>query len=111
MTTIAIQHKLRAISLPAVNLKAIYFFGVMALFLMLVFYAYSINVLTGGSYVIKNYNKEISKLQSQNNALEAGQASNGFMGNVLSRARQLNFEKTTQVEYIEVAPASLAKAK
>ncbi|HLD70712.1 MAG TPA: hypothetical protein VI937_02425 [Negativicutes bacterium] len=111
MTTIALQHKLRAITLPAVNWKAVYVLGIPALAMMLVFYAYSINKLTGGSYVIKNYHKEISQLQTENNSLEASAANSGVMGNAQARAHYLGFEKTTQVKYIEVGEGALAQAK
>ena len=111
MTTIALQHKVKAITLPAVNLKAVYVLGLGGLLLMIIFYAYAVNSLTGGSYVIKSYNKEIGKLEAQNASLEASVAAAGFMGSVQAEARYLGFEKTTQVRYIEVKEGALAKAK
>lgn len=111
MTTIALQHKLRAISLPAVNFKFVYMLAVVVLFLMLVFYVYSINTLTGGSYVIKGYNKTVDQLQQENNSLEAGFAASGFMGSAQQKARVMGFEKTTQVTYIEIMGGDLAQAR
>lgn len=111
MTTIALQHKLKSITLPVINFRAMYLIGIPALFLMLVFYIYSINALTGGSYVIKSYNKQINSLEQENNLLEAGFAASGFMGSVQDQARQLGFEKTTQVTYIEVIGNSLVRAQ
>ncbi len=111
MTTIALQHKLKTITLPAVNFRAVYLIGLTGLFLMLVFYVYSINMLTGGSYVIKNYNATFSQLQQENATLEANFAASGFMGQAQQKARQLGFEKTTQVTYIEVVGGGLARAK
>lgn len=111
MTTIALQHKLKSVALPAVNWRAVYLLGIPALFLMLVFYAYSINKLTGGSYAIKDYNRQISRLEAENNSLEANAAASFVMGSAETRASQLGFEKTTQVTYIEIAPAALASAK
>lgn len=111
MTTIALQYKLKAISLPAVNYKFVYMFAIAILFLMLGFYVYSINTLTGGSYVIKGYNKTIDQLQQENNSLEAGFAASGFMGFAQQKARELGFEKTTQVTYIEIVGGGLAQAR
>ncbi len=111
MTTIALQHKLKSATLPAVNLRMVYLIGIPMLFLMLVFYIYSINVLTGGSYVIKNYNKQIAALQDENAALQTRFAASDFMGMVQSKAGGLGFEKTAQVTYIEVIGNALAQAK
>lgn len=111
MTTIALQHKVKAITLPTVNFKAVYAFGFISLMLMVIFYAYAVNSLIGGSYVIKSYNKEIGKLETQNASLEGSVAAAGFMGNVQTQARYLGFEKTTQVRYIEITSTALAKAK
>ncbi len=116
MTTLAlnyraINNKIKSATMPKINWKLFYAVSVGSAFLMLVFYIYAINTLTGGSYVIKNYNKELVKLEQENVALQASVASSGFMGSVQERARELNFEKTTQVTYIEVIGNSLAKAQ
>lgn len=111
MTTIALQHKLKAITLPAINWQVMYLVGIPVLFLMLVFYIYSINVLTGGSYVIKSYNKQITSLQDENDVLETSVAASGLLGSAQEKARELGFEKTTQVTYIEIIGNSLAKAQ
>lgn len=117
MTTIALKHKSvqhsasRTLSLPVINVKFVYLCGVIALVVASVFYAYGINALTGGSYAIKSYNKEITRLQQENTNLEGGFAAAGFMGDMQQKALQLNFEKTTQVKYIEVGANTLAQAK
>jgi len=116
MTTLALRqrsasHLVKSLALPGINWKLVYGFGIGALLLLLVFYIYCINTLTGGSYLIKNYNKEIQALQVQNSNLEAGFALSGFMGTVQEKAKELSFEKTTQVTYIEIVGPSLAKAQ
>ena len=63
MTTIALGHKslqrrVGVVTLPSINIKKVYLLVGLLLLAALVFYVYSINMLTGGSYAIKNYNKE-----------------------------------------------------
>ena len=116
MTTLAlgyraIHSKVRSVALPAINIKMVYLFGIFAVVLMLVFYVYAINTLTGGSYAIKNYHKQIDSLEQENKILEAGFAASGFMGSVEQQAHRLGFEKTTQVTYIEIMGNSLAQAR
>ena len=78
---------------------------------LLVFYAFLINELTGGTYLIKNYDNQIEKLSQDNKNLEVSFAKTGFLGMVEQKAEALNFEKTTSVKYIQILDASLAKAK
>lgn len=111
MTTLALQHKLKSVALPTINVKSLYLVGIPVLFLMLVFYIYSINVLTGGSYMIKGYNKQMAALQDENAALQTRFAASDFMGTVQDKTSNLGFEKTTQVTYIEVVGNSLAQAR
>ena len=78
---------------------------------MLVMYVFLVNQLTGGTYLIKNYNKEIESLSRENKILENNFAEAGFLGSVQNKTRELNFEKTTKVTYVQILDNSLAKAK
>ena len=75
---------------------------------LLIFYVWQINDLTKGSYLINNYEKEISKLNLENKNLEVSFAENSFMGQALSKIQALNFQKTTSVKYIQVLDNSVA---
>ncbi len=106
-----VQSKVTSINLLKVNWKIFYFFGVLICFAMLVFYVFLINQLTGGTYAIKDYNRQISKLTSENKILEDNFAKSQFLGSVQEKTQTLGFEKTTKVKYIQLPDTSLAKAK
>ena len=116
MTTLTLSahansYKSKTISFPGLSLKALYLFGAILLLSMLIFYSININELTRGTYLIKSYNKEIKNLSAQNSALEANFAESGFLGGVMEKAKALNFEKTTEITYIEILESPVAKAK
>lgn len=116
MTTItlsyrAIQNKVKLISLPKINWKLVYIFGILLCLLLAVFYIFSINKLTYGTYLIKNYNKEIIQLSKENKALEADFAKIGFLDQIHKEVKNLGFEKPSQIKYIEIINTSLAKAR
>jgi len=82
-----------------------------ALAVMLVIYVVLINNLTQGSYLIKNYNKQMDTLLTQNKNLQTSFAESGFLGNVQDRVQALSFEKTTQITYVQLLDNSLGMAK
>lgn len=79
--------------------------------LLLIVYAFLVNELTGGTYLIKNYSNKIESLSQENKNLEVSFAKTGFLETVEQKAQELNFEKTTSVKYIQILDASLAKVK
>lgn len=116
MTTLAltyrgIHQKVKALSLPALNWKLIGLLTIVLFIAMLVSYVVLVNQLTKGVYLIKSYNKEVSALSKKNNILETTFAESGFLGKVSQRAHSLNFEKTTQVTYVQVIDSPLAQAR
>ncbi len=116
MTTIAIsykaaQQKIRAINAPHIPWKAYYVVMLAVLLCMLVAYVYLVNQLTGGSYVIKNYNREITELTAANKELQTTFAESGFLGNVQERVKSMNFEKTTEVTYVEILKNTVGVVK
>ena len=106
-----INNKVKSIHLPKVNWKVLYALGVLFLLSMLIFYIFFINELTKGAYMIKNYNKEMNKLSDENKVLQASFAESGFLGDVEDKLRNLSFEKTTQVKYVQILESSLGMAK
>lgn len=75
---------------------------------LLIFYAFLINELTGGTYLIKSYDKQIKVLSQENKNLEVSFAKTGFLGSVEQKAQDLSFEKTTSVKYVQISDTSLA---
>jgi len=96
-----------------INWKIICILGFIIVCSLLIFYAFLINELTGGTYMIKNYDKQIKTLSQENRNLEVDFAKTGFLGSVEQRTRDLSFEKTTSVKYIQVKTLDvlLARAK
>ena len=77
----------------------------------LLYYVFGVNELTKGSYLIKNYQKEITKLSEENAILETSFADISFLENVQEKAKELSFEKTKSVKYIQVVGGELVSAK
>lgn len=105
----AVQSRVASINLFKINWKIVYFLGILFCFSMVVFYVLLVNQLTGGTYVIKSYNKQIITLINENKSLEDSFAESGFLGNVQEKTKELSFEKTTQVKYVQILENSLAQ--
>ena len=114
MTTISLSRhiivdRLASVNFPRINWKIVYLSGILLFLPMLVFYVYSINQLTSGVYLIKNYEKEINLLLEENKILETNFTKTSLLGQVVSRAKELSFEKTTNIKYVQILESSLAK--
>lgn len=117
MTTIAltytkfqkkVQSGIDSVELPSVNWKAVCFAGFFIGLFLLIFYIWQINDLTRGSYLINNYQKQISKLSDENKNLQVSFAENSFLGQALAKIQALNFRKTTSVKFIQIPDNSVA---
>ncbi len=106
-----IYHKVRLLNLPNINWKLVSFLTMLFFVAMLVLYVLLVNKLTDGVYLIKSYNKEMSILSRDNKMLETTFAQSGLLGKVTEQAKNLNFEKTTQVTYVHILDSPLAKVK
>lgn len=104
----AIQRTVTSLQVMHINWKLLYVCMIAACALMLVWYVFSVNQLTQGSFLIKNYNRDIKALAAQNRDLETSFAQASFWGGIQDKAQALNFEKTTEVSYVKVLTASLA---
>jgi len=107
MTTAVLSYSNSA-KLPEMNWRIVCLAGVLASSLLLVFYVYQISSLTGGTYLISKYQKEIGQLSRESNNLEVSFAESGFLGQVLAKTQALNFQKTTSVRYIQILDTSFA---
>jgi len=94
-----------------INWKMVCLIGFAMVCFLLVIYALLVNELTGGTYLVKSYEKQIKSLSQETRNLEVSFAETGFLEQVQQKARDLSFEKTTSVKYIQVLDTSLAKAK
>ncbi len=110
MTILTLSYRAIESRVAFINWKIIYSVSILFLLLMLVFYVFLVNELTEGAYLIKNYDKEIKMLFQENKNLEANFAQAQFLGQVTAKAKELSFEKTTNIKYIKILESSLAKA-
>ncbi len=106
-------HRGKGIAMPslAIPWKFIYFLAAICSVLMLIFYIFQVNQLTMESYLIKNDNRQMSMLTQENTDLQANFAQTSFLGQVQSEAASLDFQKTTNVAYVQLLQPSLAEAK
>ncbi len=113
--TISIHRKTRTqvnfVSFPSVNWKLIFAAGLLFASLLWIFYAYQINQLTRGAYLIKGYDKQIKGLLQESKTLEVNFAESSFLGQVEKKTEELDFKKTTSVKYIQIMDRSFAAAK
>lgn len=58
---------------------------------------------------MKNYQKKIDNLISENKNLEVNLAQISYLENIQKRTKELNFEKTKSIKYIQILDNSLAK--
>ena len=94
-----------------VNWKFICFALFLSALASLVFYAWQINILTRGYYLINSYEKEITSLSKENKNLEFAFAASDFWGRATEKIHAMNFQKTTAVKYIQVLDTSLVTVK
>jgi len=107
----SVTGKIKEIELPQINWGIVCIAGLTLCVFMLFFYIYQINVLTKGTYLISSYEKNINEISKENKKLEVSFAENSFLGEVLTKTQELNFEKTTSVKYIQILEGSLANAR
>jgi len=105
------QTKLETLEMPKINWKLIFIACVFVFLALWVLYTFSINGLTRGAFTIKSYEKQISELMQENRKLEVTFAENNFLGQVQQKTQDLNFEKVTQIKYVELPNNSLALKK
>jgi len=106
-----IQTSVESIDFPEVNWRMICLIGFFICLPLLVIYVLQINDLTRGSYSINNYEKQITKLSSENRSLAVSFAENSFLGQALEKVQALNFQKVTSVKYIQIPDSLVAKSK
>ena len=102
------QKKVQAISFPEINWKLFCLCGFFMCLPLLVLYVWQVNSLTSGSYLINNYNKQISTLSQEGRNLQVSFAEDSFLGQALAESQALNFQKVTSVKYIQSPDISVA---
>jgi len=107
----SVRSKVKAIEAPMVNWRAICVVGFLGALFLVVFYVWQVNYLTAGSYLVADYQKQISQLSDQNKGLQISFAESSFMGQALEKIHAMSFQKTTYVKYIQVPDGPVARAR
>lgn len=97
-----IKSRLETIALPELNWKIICVFAFCIVFLATSFYAWQIVCSTKDYYLISKYQKEINTLSVENRNLQVSFAESAFLGEVLTKASAMNFQKINSIKYIEI---------
>lgn len=100
-----------SVALPQVNWKIICFAGFVLSSFLLIFYIYQVINLTNGSYLINNYDKQLDLISQENSDLELNFVESDILGRVLAKTRELNFQKSISVSYIQILNSSVASVK
>ncbi len=106
-----VSRKINLESLLKINWTIIYSIGVFLCLALVIFYVFRVNQLTSGVNTIKENMAKIQILSQQGRVLESSFVESGFLGRVQATAKDLGFEKTTNVGYVQIMQNSLAKAR
>ena len=109
MTTLTLSYS--SINFPKINWKVYCLCGFSMILSLSIFYVFSINNMTNGTYLIKDYQRQIDNLLVENKTLEQGFAQTSFMGIIGEKTQEMSFEKVKEVKYIQILEASVAKIK
>ena len=107
----AIHHKVSQLHAIKMPWRGLYILAGICAVVLLVLYIFGVNKLTQGAYVLRNGNKQVASLISQNQDLQAQFAQSSFLGGIQQQAGQLGFEKTQNVTYVQLLQGSVAMVK
>lgn len=74
----------------------------------LVFYIFQVNTLAREAYLIKKYEKNLVQLSSEGETLKVDFSKVNSLSNLENYLQNGNFEKVTQVKYIQILEGSVA---
>ncbi len=93
-------------SVNKVNQKLYFSAASLVILCVAVFYVWQINYMIKSTYLIKQYQKQIDNLSNENRNLEADFAKTSFMGTIGEKTQAMNFEKVSDVKYVQILEAS-----
>jgi len=98
-----------SIRLPRINWRIFLLLGFCSVLFLSVFYIFQVNTMIKSGYLMKNYQKKIDNLINENKNLEVNLAQISYLENIQKKTKELNFEKTQTIKYIQILESSLAK--
>ena len=106
--TLSLQ-KISFIKLPRINWKFYMVLGFCLVFMLSILYVLQINGMIAGSYMIKDYQKQINSLITTNKNLEVNLAQISYLENIQKKTEEMNFELVQTIKYIQILDNSLAQ--
>lgn len=91
------------------NLKIFWILSLILIICLSILYVFQINNLTSRAYQIKNSQREINKLSSQNEKLEIELAKSNSLTNIANLIEKFNFEKANKIHYIQILDNQIVK--
>lgn len=112
MTTLALAYtRIRSVEFPEINWKKFCLLGFFVFLALFVVYAWQVVDLTGKSFVMSSYGRQIGSVSEENKNLQISFAESSFLGQALSKIQALSFQKTTTVYYVQIPDGSVAVVK
>lgn len=108
LTYLSSHSKINFLGFSTIKQKTFFFFAFLIIAVLSIFYVLEMNSLINGSYLIKNYQKQLGLVLAESKNLEVDFAKTGFMGTIKEKTQQLNFEKVKEVKYIQILETSVA---
>jgi len=102
----SINKKANFFSFPKINWKTYCLCGFLISLSLAILYVFGINHMIQGSYLIKEYQRQIETLSKENKVLEADFAKTSFMGTIREKTQAMSFEKVKKVKYMQILETS-----
>lgn len=76
---------------------------------LLVFYIFQINSLTSQNYLLQNQEKRLAEMKKEREQLEINLAKVNSLANIENYSQNQNFERISQIKYIQILNTSVAE--
>jgi hypothetical protein len=94
--------KINVIKFPKIKLRTFWIFSAIFIVFFIALYIYQVNVEIAERYLIKGYQEKMAELSKENKILEVYSAQTTSLDNVTELIKELSFEKTDKIHYIQV---------
>jgi len=89
------------------SLKLFWILSLISILALLVLYIFQVNSLTREVYFIENQEEKLKVISQENETLEIDFSRAGSLANLESYLQDKNFEKASQVRYIQILESSV----
>jgi len=84
------------------NLKLCILFGIIFIIALLGLYVFQVNDVARGTYLIKQYERQLSVIAQENSGLKINFSKSNSLDNIEALAKSLDFEKAGGAKYIQI---------